>query len=252
MMALLLQSPFHLSHSHPNPKPNSPPNRSFLFAIPLTSTLPFNAAFPFSALRTLTLPPLPSPIRRPHSLQTTSLQPALRLAVSALLFLCFSFSFCLLGVRPCSASMPSLATAAEDQTIQDDGDETKQGSEENVELEAAFNTWKSKTFALTVPLKLVALRASLPPSWIKDFINSQGKRLKFSVKYHASLDSIFSDLSIPFTKGNLRPASSLAADIVGIGDSWLKFAIKKAIIEPIRDVEDQDWFKGLDEKWKEL
>ena len=74
--------------------------------------------------------------------------------------------------------------------------------------------------------------------------------MKFNVKYHASLESIFSDLSIPFTKGNLGPASALAADIVGIGDSWLKFAINKAIIEPIRDVENQDWFKGLDEKWK--
>lgn len=35
------------------------------------------------------------------------------------------------------------------------------------ELEAAFNTWKSKTYALTVPLKVVALRGSIPPSWIK-------------------------------------------------------------------------------------
>ena len=70
------------------------------------------------------------------------------------------------------------------------------------------------------------------------------------MKYNTDLESIFSDLSIPFTKGNIGPASALAADIVGIGDSWLKFAINKAIIEPIRDAEDQDWFKGLDEKWK--
>lgn len=70
------------------------------------------------------------------------------------------------------------------------------------------------------------------------------------MKYHGSLENIFSDLSIPFTKGGLGPASALAADIVGIGDSWLKFAVNKAIIEPIRNVEDQDWFKGLNEKWK--
>ncbi|KAL1288686.1 hypothetical protein HN51_057176 [Arachis hypogaea] len=254
-MALLLHSPFPpslspRSHLHPNPNPNSAPNRFFLFVIPVT----YNAAFRFSAHHRLLPSPSPAiPCR--HSLLTTPLQlpgAALRLAVSVLLFLCFSF--CLGGVRACSASMPSVATAAssvnEDQTVQDDGDEGKHDNEENVELEAAFNTWKSKTFALTVPLKVVALRGSLPPSWIKDFINSQGKRLKFNVKYHASLDGIFSELSIPFTKGNLGPASALAADIVGIGDSWLKFAIKKAIIEPIRDVEDQDWFKGLDEKWK--
>ena len=35
------------------------------------------------------------------------------------------------------------------------------------DLEAAFNAWKSKTYALTVPLKIVALRGSVPPSWIK-------------------------------------------------------------------------------------
>jgi len=74
--------------------------------------------------------------------------------------------------------------------------------------------------------------------------------MKFNVKYYASLESIFSDLTIPFTKGKIGPASALAADIVGIGDSWLKSAINKAIIEPIRDVEDQEWFKSLNDKWK--
>lgn len=74
--------------------------------------------------------------------------------------------------------------------------------------------------------------------------------MKFNVKYYASLENMFSDPSIPFTKGKIGPASALAADIVGIGDSWLKFAINKGIIEPIRDVEDQEWFKSLDDKWK--
>lgn len=36
-------------------------------------------------------------------------------------------------------------------------------------LEAAFKAWKSKTYALTVPLKVVALRGSVPPSWVKVF-----------------------------------------------------------------------------------
>lgn len=74
--------------------------------------------------------------------------------------------------------------------------------------------------------------------------------MSFNVKYYASLESIFSNLSLPFTKGNLGPTSALAADIVGIGDSWLKFAIKKAVIEPIQDVDGQEWFKSLAEKWK--
>ncbi|KAK4261559.1 hypothetical protein QN277_004539 [Acacia crassicarpa] len=179
----------------------------------------------------------------------------LRLAVSVVLFI--GFGFCI-GIRVSSASstaLPASSSSLQDkQTTEDEHEGRKQDDDtENVldgDLEAAFNAWKSKTYALTVPLKIVALRGSVPPSWIKDFIKSQGRRLKFNVKYNTSLESIFSDLSIPFTKGNIGPASALAADIVSIGDSWLKFAIKKAIIEPIRDVEDQDWFKGLDEKWK--
>lgn len=39
--------------------------------------------------------------------------------------------------------------------------------DDDEELKAAFQAWKSKTYALTVPLTIVALRGSLPPSWIK-------------------------------------------------------------------------------------
>jgi hypothetical protein len=54
----------------------------------------------------------------------------------------------------------------------DDNDARKIDDNESVdtldkELEASFNAWKSKTYALTVPLKVVALRGSIPPSWIK-------------------------------------------------------------------------------------
>lgn len=38
---------------------------------------------------------------------------------------------------------------------------------EDMELKAALESWKSKTFALTVPLRIIALRGSVPPSWIK-------------------------------------------------------------------------------------
>ncbi|XP_028793652.1 uncharacterized protein LOC114749324 [Neltuma alba] len=177
-----------------------------------------------------------------------------RLVVSVALGI--GFGFCI-GIHVSSASattLPASSSLQDKQTTEDENEGRKHDNDtENVldkDLEAAFNAWKSKTYALTVPLKIVALRGSVPPSWIKDFIKSQGRRLKFNVKYNTSLESIFSDLSIPFTKGNIGPASALAADIVSIGDSWLKFAINKAIIEPIRDVEDQDWFKGLDERWK--
>lgn len=74
--------------------------------------------------------------------------------------------------------------------------------------------------------------------------------MKFRLKYNGSLEGIFSDLSMPSRKGNVSPSSTLAADIVSVGDSWLNFAINKAIIEPIQGVEDLEWFKGLNDKWK--
>ncbi|XP_061353803.1 uncharacterized protein LOC133298517 [Gastrolobium bilobum] len=260
-MAVLLQT--HYPSSLHSPRYRyicRNPNRYRYFPkFPATTTkflVRYNATVEFSGDRNLSHRSQASPTTSVADHQACSEMAPLKLpqafvhlAFSAVLFLCF-------GVRACSASSPALtagpSSVQEEQTIQDDHDGRKHDKKENVvdkELEAAFNTWKSKTYALTVPLKVVALRGSMPPSWIKDFINSQGRRMKFNVKYYADLESIFSDLSIPFTKGNLGPASALAADIVGIGDSWLKFAITKAIIEPIRDV-DQEWFKGLDEKWK--
>lgn len=38
---------------------------------------------------------------------------------------------------------------------------------EEAKLEADFEAYKAKVYSLTVPLKLVALRGSVPPSWIK-------------------------------------------------------------------------------------
>lgn len=81
-------------------------------------------------------------------------------------------------------------------------------------------------------------------------MQSQGKRSKLELKSHASLEGIFSDISIAFSKGNVRPSSVAAADVVSIGDSWLSHAINKALIEPVQGVEDQDWYKGLSDRWK--
>lgn len=38
---------------------------------------------------------------------------------------------------------------------------------EAAEMRAAFEKWKSKTYALTVPLRIVALRNSFPPVWFQ-------------------------------------------------------------------------------------
>jgi hypothetical protein len=45
--------------------------------------------------------------------------------------------------------------------------EAKEAEEDDEEWEAALRQWKSKTYALSVPLRVVALRGSFPPTWIK-------------------------------------------------------------------------------------
>ncbi|CAK9158297.1 unnamed protein product [Ilex paraguariensis] len=118
---------------------------------------------------------------------------------------------------------------------------------EDKEMIAEFEKWKSKTYALTVPLRIVALRGSVPPLWVKDFTRSQGRRARLRPEFRGSLEDIFSELC---KKGNINWRSALAADIITLGDSWLNFAISKSLIEPIPGVENQDWFRDLSDKWK--
>lgn len=81
-------------------------------------------------------------------------------------------------------------------------------------------------------------------------MQSQGKRARLQLKLRESLDSIFSDVSTALAKGNVKPTSTAAADIVTVGDSWLDLAIKRGLIEPIEGAEEQDWFSGLNDRWK--
>ncbi|XP_050385614.1 uncharacterized protein LOC126802107 isoform X2 [Argentina anserina] len=166
-------------------------------------------------------------------------QTLLRFAASAALLLGLGLGFCVASAR-CSP-LPPVAQPLPALHEQDAGDGN---------LGAEFAAWKSKTYALTVPLTVAALRGSVPPSWIKDFMQSQGKRSKLQLKSHASLEGIFSELSMALSRGNVRPSSVAAADLVSIGDSWLGHAINKVLIEPIQGVEDQDWYKGLSDRWK--
>lgn len=138
----------------------------------------------------------------------------------------------------------------QEQRIQDDDGDVEKSENVDSEFNAAFESWKSKTFILTVPLRIVALRGSIPPSWPKDFMQTQGKRVKLRTQFRGNLEDIFSDIARSFSKGNVDPKSAVAADIVTVGDSWLNFAIEKNAIEPIQGVEDQDWFKALSDKWK--
>lgn len=81
-------------------------------------------------------------------------------------------------------------------------------------------------------------------------MSSQGKRVRLKTRFRANLEEIFFDLSKPTRKGQKGSASTAAADMISIGDSWLCYAIREKLIEPMKGIEDQDWYKGLSEKWK--
>lgn len=78
----------------------------------------------------------------------------------------------------------------------------------------------------------------------------QGKRLKFSPEYSGKLESIVAELSAASSKGSVESKNAMAADLVSVGDSWLGSVICDRLIEPMKDVGEQDWFKGLSNKWK--
>uniref|UniRef100_A0A5B7C2B1 Putrescine-binding periplasmic protein-related n=1 Tax=Davidia involucrata TaxID=16924 RepID=A0A5B7C2B1_DAVIN len=253
-MALLSFTSFSNPTNHfSNPYPSLPPfHRSELLFLHRRNLRFFLSASVTSGSRNLA--PYTLAAEYPDRLK---LPPDLlrQLAASAILFLGISVHSC---SAVASTHIPHLAAAADcrtvvgQQRIQDDDDVGKSENAENLEdkeVKAAFEAWKSKTFALTVPLRIVALRSSIPPSWIKDFMQSQGRRVKLRPEFRGSLEDIFSDLSMPAIKGKVYPKSAMAADIVSVGDSWLNFAIAKALIEPIQGVEDQDWFRCLSDKW---
>ncbi|KAL3683745.1 hypothetical protein R1sor_001767 [Riccia sorocarpa] len=123
------------------------------------------------------------------------------------------------------------------------------GSDEEVERE--YEDWVATPYAITVPLRLVGLRGSVPPSWLKDFTRSQGKRVKLVAEFQGSLQSIFTELSTALTRGQqLTPKSALAADLVTVGDSWLDKAVSRGLITPIENVEKYEWFQRLGKKWQ--
>ncbi|MCD9559414.1 hypothetical protein HAX54_017344 [Datura stramonium] len=177
-----------------------------------------------------------------------------RIAASAVLFLSLGstlFSFPAVALTHVPPQDSSVTQLQEQESLG-----TGVGKSENVEdfddeeLQAAFEKWKSKTYALTVPLRVVSLSNSFPPVWLKDFLRSQGKRVRLRSEFRQSLQDIFHELCLPLQKGKINPKSALAADVVTLGDTWLSYAIEKRLIEPMDGLEDQDWFENLSEKWK--
>ncbi|KAJ7518041.1 hypothetical protein O6H91_21G052100 [Diphasiastrum complanatum] len=124
--------------------------------------------------------------------------------------------------------------------------------DEDAEAKRAFEEWKSKPYALTVPLKIVGLRGSVPPIWLKGFLLSQGKRVKLAAQFEGNLKATFTELSSALQKQQMTPRSPMAADLVTIGDSWLGPAIALGLLKPIEDADQSDWFHLLGCKWQDF
>ncbi|KAG6399460.1 hypothetical protein SASPL_140941 [Salvia splendens] len=150
-----------------------------------------------------------------------------------------------------SARIPPSSSTAHEILAEDNmGKVESSGDFEDKDMNAAFERWKSKSYALSVPLRIVALEGSIPPVWIREFLKSQGKRVQFRTEFRRSVGDIFHELSNPMSKGKISPKSAVSADLVTLGDSWLNFSIGKGLIEPMKGIEEQHWFQDLSDKWK--
>ncbi|KAJ7558367.1 hypothetical protein O6H91_04G036000 [Diphasiastrum complanatum] len=127
---------------------------------------------------------------------------------------------------------------------------TRIARQKDKELELAYEEWMARPYSLTVPLKIVALRASVPYVWLKEFLRSQGKRTRLSVEFQRSLRDMITDMVLSLENSQLKKQSVMAADLVTVGDAWLGSAIMGGLIEPISNINELDWFQHLGPRWQ--
>eukprot|EP00897_Mesotaenium_endlicherianum_P006262 jgi/Mesen1/5664/ME000287S04923 len=132
------------------------------------------------------------------------------------------------------------------------GGEGEEGGEMTEEERKELEEWLAKPYLCSVPLRVHALRGSVPPLWIKEFVMSQGRRAKLSLESAATSHGIVEDLKDSLKKRQVDKRSAMSADVVSLGDRWLKESIASGLICPIGGAEDADWFKRLDPAWQRL
>lgn len=79
---------------------------------------------------------------------------------------------------------------------------------------------------------------------------SQGKNAKVSAEFKGSLSDILADLAVSMENQHITPKSTMAADLVTVGDSWLAAAVIGGLIEPIKNAEQFEWFNRLHPRWQ--
>ncbi|KAK8940669.1 hypothetical protein KSP39_PZI009772 [Platanthera zijinensis] len=93
-----------------------------------------------------------------------------------------------------------------------------------------FAGLRARAFALG-PSPFLHTTASItsetPSTGTQDFVQVQGRRLKMTAELRGSIESIFSELNLDLDKGLLWPKSTMSADLVSLGDTWLGNAIQR-------------------------
>eukprot|EP00898_Chlorokybus_atmophyticus_P008884 jgi/Chlat1/8998/Chrsp94S08337 len=100
-------------------------------------------------------------------------------------------------------------------------------------------------YSFKVPLRIVALRGSLPPTWQSDFKATQGPGADVTVAAREQLSDIFNELTQAKEKKQKGKGkkSAAAADAVTLGDAWLPSAIQRGVIAPIANAQQSYWWR---------
>ncbi|GJP41209.1 hypothetical protein CLOM_g883 [Closterium sp. NIES-68] len=153
-------------------------------------------------------------------------------------------------------------------------EEERGNAEEDARMARAYSRWLEKPASLSVPLRVVALRGTVPSMWRKDFLVSQSPLAKLALDVRPSHAAIANDLLAPLASqppASSQPAaptpsakrkkkpppppslrSAAAADIVTVGDRWIKALIAQGALLPLDGVERSDWFRALGPTWLRL
>jgi len=103
---------------------------------------------------------------------------------------------------------------------------------------------------LSIPLRLVSLRGSVPAEAVAGFKAALGKRGGGVVlQPKPQLETIFTELSTPEKGG---PKSAATADGVSLGDEWLAAAVSRGLVAPLPGAAAAAWWGRLHPSWRRL